>query len=291
MTGPVGGPPGELPGEAVALAAKLGIVLGPEIAHHAHRVFAARTTGGVEAVLKLARPGTDWLASEARTLELQAGRHCARLLAAEPEGLLIERILPGRPVSELVLAGRDDEATALLAEAIAAFDLERSEDPVLRPIADRVTDLVAAGPLLDSIAPARRARCESLVAGAAATLDRLLAGGPAPVVLHGDLHHENLLDAGGAGWVAIDPHGGLGDPGYEVGQLMLNPRAVVDHLEVGELAALTERRLSLLASLLGSDRDRLAAWAFVKSVLAALWQLADGEQWPAAWRLAGLLAT
>ena len=55
------------------------------------------------------------------------------------------------------------------------------------------------------------------------TLDRLLRDPVEDRVLHGDLHPQNLLWAQDRGWVAIDPHGLVGDPGYDVGPLLINP--------------------------------------------------------------------
>jgi streptomycin 6-kinase len=34
-------------------------------------------------------------------------------------------------------------------------------------------------------------------------------------VLHGDLHHDNVLDFGRRGWLAIDPHGLFGERGFD----------------------------------------------------------------------------
>ena len=45
----------------------------------------------------------------------------------------------------------------------------------------------------------------------------------APVVLHGDLHHYNILAATREQSLAIDPQGVIGEPEYEVGALLRNP--------------------------------------------------------------------
>ena len=45
------------------------------------------------------------------------------------------------------------------------------------------------------------------------------------VVLHGDLHHDNVL-RDGDGWVVIDPHGYVGDPGSRAGDDALQPDPV-----------------------------------------------------------------
>ncbi len=38
----------------------------------------------------------------------------------------------------------------------------------------------------------------------------------------GDLHHENILAAERAPWLAIDPKGVIGEPAYEMGALLRN---------------------------------------------------------------------
>src|SRR5262249_34292324 len=44
-----------------------------------------------------------------------------------------------------------------------------------------------------------------------------------PVLLHGDLHHDNILAAQRQPWLAIDPKGLIGEPAYETGALLRNP--------------------------------------------------------------------
>ena len=42
-------------------------------------------------------------------------------------------------------------------------------------------------------------------------------------LLHGDLHHYNILRDGDRGWVAIDPKGVVGEVEYEIGAALRNP--------------------------------------------------------------------
>ena len=46
------------------------------------------------------------------------------------------------------------------------------------------------------------------------------------VVLHGDLHHFNILRCDRGGWLAIDPKGLVGDRYFDVCQFLLNPEPV-----------------------------------------------------------------
>lgn len=100
------------------------------------------------------------------------------------------------------------------------------------------------------------------------TLDRLLRDPVKDRVLHGDLHPQNLLWAQNRGWVAIDPHGVVGDPGYDVGPLLINPW----NADPVELLAC---RLPLLAQLLNMPVERVAAWGLVRAVLAEAWHVQD----------------
>ena len=42
------------------------------------------------------------------------------------------------------------------------------------------------------------------------------------IILHGDLHHDNILQSD-TSWSVIDPHGYIGDPCAEVGPMIFNP--------------------------------------------------------------------
>lgn len=96
-------------------------------------------------------------------------------------------------------------------------------------------------------------------------------------MLHGDLHHDNLLRASREPWVAIDPHGLIGDPGYDIGALLFNPDLANRD---PALTALVPSRLEQLADELAIPRERLAAWGFVKAVMSDVW---SAESWsPAA---------
>lgn len=99
--------------------------------------------------------------------------------------------------------------------------------------------------------------------------EHLLATSPEPVLLHGDLHHDNIL-SNGKGWVIIDPKGVIGDPLFEVGAFVRNPNPeLLDH-------ALIEKRINTFANGLNTDQTRLAQWCFVGSILSWIWGIEDG---------------
>ena len=52
--------------------------------------------------------------------------------------------------------------------------------------------------------------------------DELLKTTASHVLLHGDLHHDNILKNVN-GWIVIDPKGVIGEPAYEVAAFIRNP--------------------------------------------------------------------
>jgi len=85
-------------------------------------------------------------------------------------------------------------------------------------------------------------------------------------LLHGDLHQANILFDDQRGWLAIDPKGVVGEPAYEFGAMLRNPKV--------ELA---KRRVAIIAERLGLDRKRVEAWAYAQAVLSAVWCIEDGD--------------
>jgi streptomycin 6-kinase len=93
--------------------------------------------------------------------------------------------------------------------------------------------------------------------------------------LHGDLHHTNLLFRKDGAWIAIDPKGVIGELAFEVGPLIFNP--VPDLIQQSNLGDILSRRLEILEEITGINKQRLAAWSFCRTVLAAIWSVEEGE--------------
>jgi streptomycin 6-kinase len=118
----------------------------------------------------------------------------------------------------------------------------------------------------------------------------LLASAAPSVVLHGDLHHGNILAAQRAPWLAIDPKGVIGEPAYEAGALLRNPMP-----EIARHPALDRvlwRRVDHLADMLNLERERVRGWGVAQAVLSAWWSFEDlGFGWEPAIACAEALLT
>ena len=128
-----------------------------------------------------------------------------------------------------------------------------------------------------------------LMTVAEAALDEIERDDPQRVVLHGDLHQENvLLDAAG-GWLAIDPKGVVGPACYEVARFLNN--RVPDELPDDGKVTILEARMRVLERELGHSRRLLACAGLVDNVLGHCWGLEEetlGSGWHRGLHLATL---
>ncbi len=196
------------------------------------------------------------------------GRGVVRVYDYVGGAVLLERLDPGHSLAHLALGDRDGEATAILADVIAAMSSVPSEAPAVAPtVQDWATsfDRYAAGD--DDQLPA------DLVASAARLYSELGASQGAPRLLHADLQHYNVLYDRHRGWVAIDPKGVVGELAYEIGCGAPEPNGAT-----GGICdrTIVERRIGQFASALGLDPECALAWTFAQAVLSAIWGIEDG---------------
>ena len=93
-------------------------------------------------------------------------------------------------------------------------------------------------------------------------------------LLHGDLHHENVIFDDRRGWLAIDPKGVVGEIEYEIGAALRNP---VDRPDLCASREILQRRIQIFEQALHLDTVRAVRWAFAQAVLSAIWSWEDGE--------------
>jgi streptomycin 6-kinase len=128
----------------------------------------------------------------------------------------------------------------------------------------------------------------NLVSLAEQLFAELLATAAPSMLLHGDLHHYNILSARRQPWLAIDPKGVCGEPAYEVGAWLHNPFDLLQRPQPDRLLA---RRVTIFSEMLGIETERLAGWGMAQAVLSAWWSYEDhGHSWEPALACAELLA-
>jgi len=102
--------------------------------------------------------------------------------------------------------------------------------------------------------------------------DKLLSTTTKEVLLHGDLHHDNILK-NGESWLVIDPKGFIGDPAFEPAAYLCNP--IPELLQENQPREIIENRINICSAELDIDSRRIADWLYAKSVLCWAWSLED----------------
>ncbi|KOX99321.1 aminoglycoside phosphotransferase family protein [Pseudomonas nunensis] len=188
------------------------------------------------------------------------GEGAAQVFAHHGDGLLMERAMGRRSLMNMALNGQDDEASQIMCAAVARLHAPRlSPLPPLVPLAQWFTSL--------HLAAAQHGGLYSL---SLTTAEALLATPQDVVVLHGDIHHDNILDFGPRGWLAIDPKRVIGERGFDYANLICNPElpTATDPLRFA-------RQIKVVAKAAGLERRRLLQWVLAFAGLSAAWFLED----------------
>ncbi|WP_027087298.1 aminoglycoside phosphotransferase family protein [Cohnella panacarvi] len=229
-------------------------------------VASVQLEDGTEAALKLCVPHKE-SRSEEQALRWYDGRGAVRVIDSEPDRgiLLMESVKPGYTLHMI-----QDDKEAMLA---AAQVMRR----LWRPAPAEVHAFASVAGWTDGLKRLRRVfdggtgpLPERMVELAENTFEQLLHTSGQPLLLHGDLHHGNILAGERDPWIAIDPKGVIGEAEYEVCALLTN------NLPADDQIGILRNRVNVLASALELDRIRILKWAVSFGVLSAFWCVEDG---------------
>lgn len=226
-------------------------------------VVPVSTRDGAAAVLKIGYPDEE---SEHEHLALRrwAGHGAVRLLRADPHhrALLLER-LDSRNLNELW----DIEACEIVADLYRLLHVPAL--PQVRSLPRSIARWTEGLTTLPRSAPVPRRLVEQAISlGTELTTDPSSAG----VLIHGDLHYENVLAGpGDQRWLAIDPKPFDGDPHYELAPMLWNRW---DEL-AGYVREGVRRRFYAVVDAAGFDPDRARAWVIVRMMHNAMWELTE----------------
>lgn len=272
----------QLPGVLSACADHWRLTLLPPFDLSYNYVCPAHQADGDEVVLKIGLPTAEF-DSERAALEVFAGRGSVLLLAFSTacNAMLLERVRPGTMLSET-----EDDAVCMDIAAGVMSRLWRPVPPSHSFISTR--DWARGLERLRSHFDGGTGPLPLNLVEKAETLFReLFASEGEHVLLHGDLHHFNILRSRRERWLALDPKGVVGEREYELGALLRNPN--LDHFDKAALRSLTLRRIDQLCEKLGFDRQRVTAWCFAQDVLSHWWAIEDSSPWMTVPRLAAVL--
>jgi streptomycin 6-kinase len=221
--------------------------------------------GGRPLALKLAWPPGQVRGEADALAAWQPARGVVELVSVDVTrgALLLERLNASRTLAAIPLA-EAAKAAGALARTLAI------QAPGSFP------SLQAAAGEIAATLPARQCSLGRPVPGQWVTLAARLAGDlaqdPERLLVHTDLHYDNILASARPGepWVAIDPTAAVGAPERSVAELLWT--------RVDELPG-PQGITGLLDAIIKSgqlDRAKAAAWAFVRSIDYWLWGLDNG---------------
>ncbi|OWV70129.1 3'-kinase [Rhizobium sp. R634] len=188
------------------------------------------------------------------------GDGAAHVYAHEDDAVLLERAMGKRSLLSMAMNGEDDEASRILCRTAARLHAPREKplpDPI--PLSRWFRDLEPAA-----------GKYGGTLADCSAIANALLADPREPAVLHGDIHHQNILDFGARGWLAIDPKRLHGERGFDFANIFANE----------ELPTITDRarfrrQLAIVSAEARLEPKRLLQWIAAYSGLSAAWFLGD----------------
>lgn len=93
------------------------------------------------------------------------------------------------------------------------------------------------------------------------------------ILLHGDVHFDNILSAKREPFLLIDPKGIIGEIGYEIAVFLNDLADWTSHLK--NQKRFLENAVESFAKAFNADAKKLRKWAFAFAVLSAWWMMED----------------
>jgi streptomycin 6-kinase len=203
-------------------------------------------------------------------LQIFGGRGINRLVDLDKElnAVLLERIQPGTMlVQEPNVRKRIDVACKVMEQLHSAVVPRRHGLPHVMDWlqgafrdARRCSDPVRSRPYVEQIPKIER------------VMARFMDESEPQVLLHGDLHHFNILLDENRGWIAIDPKGVIGARCLDIGRFIGN--IIDDEISVEERKRDLVAAIQAFSENLGESPERVYAGAFCDRIMSSSWELA-----------------
>lgn len=184
------------------------------------------------------------------------GNGAAPVFEYDDNTLLLMRAQGKRSLTEMVDNGHDDEASRIICDVIMQLHKPRPNPP---------STLVPLNRWFRSLEPAAL-QYGGILQVAAQTAKTLLSNPQNISVLHGDIHHGNILDFESNGWLAIDPKGLIGEHYFDFANLFCNP-----NYRIATQPKRLMQQVSVVADTANLDKQRLLQWILAYAGLSAAW--------------------
>ncbi|HGY5181336.1 aminoglycoside phosphotransferase family protein [Citrobacter braakii] len=238
---------------------------GQPLETHTSQLLPVVTKDGQKAILKLTDDD-----SERNGCELMVwwnGNGAAKVLAHAAGAILLERAIGAGSLADMSWSGNDAQACRIICHAASRLHLPRNAStPVLTPLLY----------WFRCLAPAAK-KHGGILTHCAEVANVLLSSPQNEVVLHGDLHHGNILDFGTKGWLAIDPKGLVGERGFDYANIFTNPDLADPTKPVAIEPEIFAQRVNIVSEIARIERQRLLMWIIAWCGLSSAWFLQEGD--------------
>lgn len=223
-------------------------------------------------ILKIFKNGSDetrsWVA-----LKAYGGFGAVKIYKHTDSAILMQEIRSTNSLVDIIKSGCDEDGTIIFCDIIKKLHRRNGDSTFLLPILDLAQGFNRYADSGNSIVS------DYFLKKAQKIFLDLESTQKTKVILHGDLHHFNILHDKKYGWLAIDPKGYIGEPEFEIGAYLKNPvgfpRFFLDK-------KLITQRIKIVEDRLGYDRDRMLKWAFSLTILSVIWNIEakkDYQDW------------
>ncbi len=226
----------------------------------------SRADGG-SAILKVYHKGMGNEAAGFAYLDQFAGQGAVTFFGIRDNAVLMED-LPGPSLGDFARDGHDEEA------AIELANLARGLQARAKPCANLLPVSQAFQPMFHESFDGLLSPVQvKLYRQGVSVAQNCVQNQSRPCPLHGDLHHDNVLNTP-RGYCVFDAKGMIGDPAYELANAFRHPRG---RPEWTTDVARAQRVASVWATALQVTPYYLLSWAMAKVTLSIFWQLRRGQ--------------
>ena len=262
----------DLPGAIAVIADKWSLEIDEPFPNLSFNFVApCSVPGGGKYVLKVGVPEEESpILFERKALEAFAGEGAVKLIKYDESlcAMLIERAVEGKTLSDV--CGADYEKAVKIAVAVMKRLPRNPPDKTIFINLEKWTSglnkAVKMGFEPDKVAEAQKYFTE------------LAEPFEKKILLHGDVHFDNILSARRESFLLIDPKGAVGEIGYEIAVFLNDLAGWTKHLANQKqiLSAAVENFSQSFAV----SSENLRKWAFAFAVLSGWWMLEDfGKDW------------
>lgn len=232
-------------------------------------VAPVKTSNGQSAVLKISFPDNKEYVSEIESLKFYNGEGSIQVLREDRVNhvVLLEKADPGKPVKNIAPERRQITIISdLLKKFHKPISAENNNFPTICEWARAFDRYTAKFSIKNGPVP------QPMFEKAKEIFIEYPKDKKEQVLLHGDLHTDNILSSQ-RGWLVIDPKGVIGEREFELGACLRNP--YYDYPKGSDYKKLETEKILQFSEELGFDKERIRNWAFACAVISLLWFLED----------------